>query len=394
MYRLFIVLALCPIALFVSRWSRGGETRAVYRDTDTGYDTKFDSYVPPSDGPWTAVAVKNRPATGIMPMCGLTEKGKLEYIRVFADDCYAGTSVTFAKLDEELDKLEPGMSAIVRLYFLNGPGENRSSAWATTPGESGINDWSNPNMMQMVSELFEKLTLHLRNENRCCLLQLGFGFWSEFHIKGVSMQSGINFPSAAQVDTLFDIVKANRGPLHVAVSVGVGDNERVLSDNFRTDSTIGLFYDSFMKTKGDESAYETSIHEASKYDRRVGGEFSNGESILDSIMDTTKALMKKRAMHYIFPNGTSDIMSSSDSQIQELSEYMGYRLKVTAVDKSPNGVSRLRVSNVGIAPTLYDLNVVHEGVTFMSSLAELMLGADAATFEAEGERYLQKVPLM
>ncbi|KNC81253.1 hypothetical protein SARC_06428 [Sphaeroforma arctica JP610] len=68
-------------------------------------------------------------------------------------------------------------------------------------------------------------------------------------------------------------------------------------------------------------------------------------------------------------------MSSSSSKIQELSAYMGYRLKVASVDTSGDGYTRLSVTNVGIAPTLYDLNVVHENVTFEPSLAQLKPGA-------------------
>ncbi|KNC81121.1 hypothetical protein SARC_06546 [Sphaeroforma arctica JP610] len=93
-----------------------------------------------------------------------------------------------------------------------------------------------------------------------------------------------------------------------------------------------------MKTKGIESAYETSLYNGCKYNERVytmkGGEFSNGEGKLEAIMDTTKLLMKARAMHYILPNGTSGIMSSSSSKVPELSEYMRYRLKVTAASKN------------------------------------------------------------
>ncbi|KNC80659.1 hypothetical protein SARC_06973 [Sphaeroforma arctica JP610] len=89
------------------------------------------------------------------------------------------------------------------------------------------------------------------------------------------MKPGINFPSPAQVDILFDIVNVNRGPPQVTVSVGVGDKKRVLSDSFRTHSTM---------TKGIESAYETSLYNGCKYNERVytmkGGEFSNGEGKL------------------------------------------------------------------------------------------------------------------
>ncbi|KNC81122.1 hypothetical protein SARC_06547 [Sphaeroforma arctica JP610] len=131
-----------------------------------------------------------------------------------SDDCYSGTSVTFAKLDKAIDKLASGTSAIVRLIFTNGPDEYRTPSWATTKKrEDETNDWSHPKMMEMASELFGKLTLHLRDENRCCLLQLGFGYWSEFHVSGTTMKPDVNFPSVKQVDTLFDIVKANRGPL-------------------------------------------------------------------------------------------------------------------------------------------------------------------------------------
>ncbi|KNC80658.1 hypothetical protein SARC_06972 [Sphaeroforma arctica JP610] len=76
-----------------------------------------------------------------------------------SDDCYSGTSVMFAKLEKAIDKVAPGTSVIVRLFFMNGPSENRTPSWATTKGEKGTNDWSN------ASELFRKLTVHLRNEN-------------------------------------------------------------------------------------------------------------------------------------------------------------------------------------------------------------------------------------
>ncbi|KNC80660.1 hypothetical protein SARC_06974 [Sphaeroforma arctica JP610] len=113
-------------------------------------------------------------------------------------------------------------------------------------------------------------------------------------------------------------------------------------------------------------------------------------------MDTTKLLMKARAMHYILPNGTSGILSFSSSKVQELSEYMGYRLKVTAASKNADGYTRLTVSKVGIAPTLYDLNVVHKGVTFEPTLRNLKPGAsryvygkiivgDNTQFQAEGQ---------
>ncbi|KNC81428.1 hypothetical protein SARC_06244 [Sphaeroforma arctica JP610] len=177
-----------------------------YSDNDPIVDD-FDDFVPPSSGPWNSVAVQNRTVTEI--------------------------------------------------------------AAQHSPGEKGTNDWSDPNMMEMASELFEKLTAHLRDENRCCLLQLGFGFWSEFHVSGITMKPGVNFPTAEQIDTLFGIVKAHRGPLQAAVSVGVGDDERVLNDSFRADTIIGIFYDSFMKTRGSESAYETKLYIGCNSDERV-----------------------------------------------------------------------------------------------------------------------------
>ncbi|KNC83958.1 hypothetical protein SARC_03822 [Sphaeroforma arctica JP610] len=328
-----------------------------YSDNDPIVDD-FDDFVSPSSGPWNSVAVQNRTVTDTMPMSGLTKGGRLHYIRLYADNCYNGTDVTFDKLDKDFENLEPG-------------------------DEKGTNDWSDPNMMEMVPELFENLTTHLRAEKRW--LQLGFGFWSNFHVSRITMKPGVNFPTAEQIDTLFSIVKAHRGTLQVAVSVGVGDDE------------------------GYDSAYETKLYNGCNYDERVytmkGGEFSNGEGTLDSIMDMTKQLMKKRAMHYIMPNGTSEIMSSSSSKVQELSAYMGYRLKVASVDTISDGYTRLMVTNVGIGPTLYDLNVVHENVTFEPALVRLNPGAsryvygkiivgDNASFEAEGSRYLGGVKLL
>ncbi|KNC83871.1 hypothetical protein SARC_03896 [Sphaeroforma arctica JP610] len=102
-----------------------------YSDNDPIVDD-FDDFVPPSSGPWNSVAVQNRTVTDTMPMSGLTKGDKLHYICLYAENCYNGTDVTFDKLDKDFENLEPGLNAIVRLYFVDSPDWNKTPSWATT----------------------------------------------------------------------------------------------------------------------------------------------------------------------------------------------------------------------------------------------------------------------
>jgi hypothetical protein len=266
-------------------------------------------------------------------------------------------------------------------------------------------DWSCAALMDFNTEFFQRFAERYDDDARIAYLQVGFGFWSEYHLNIDKDRAalGQNFPSRAYqasfLESLASYFKATPFSVSVDSSNSWGPFRKYPD---LLDLDFGSFDDSFLceehETVNKKATETLGVDRWQKNPR--GGEFSYYEDRDQrlALSDTGpygiswETAATNYHMSYIIGNDQPEYQSAA--RIKEAGLAAGYRFTVTGASASEKATT-VTIRNDGVAPLYYDAWPSLKGTRSTSSLKGLQPGASKsfmiAAVPPSGSRDISKL---
>ena len=249
-------------------------------------------------------------------------------------------------------------------------------------------DWNSPELKSFTLQFFENFAARYDGDPRLAMLQVGFGSYAEYHLYDGPVDLGNNFPDKTFQEAFFKKMDKSFNTTQWAVSIDAANEKYtpLAAVSALKGINFGLFDDSFLHQTHSEN--DTEYNRASwlffgedrYHSNMMGGEFSyysdydqqNALALPDGPWGRSfESLAVQYHLSYI--NGNDQYRYQSTARIKEASMAMGYRFNIDQFATSETQ-SRLKISNVGIAPIYYDAYPTVNGVRSTNSLKGLLPG--------------------
>ena len=275
----------------------------------------------------------------------------------------------------------PGRATAVPAYIKNYSDYHETTALSEGL-QTGFPDWSHAELQQATLDFYTAFAARYDNDPRIAFVQAGFGLWGEYHIYDPGVILGKNFPSKAYQKTFLQHLATVFDELHWSISIDAGDSENtpVANDASLRALHFGNFDDSFMHK--DHAQYNKDMWTIFGYEERYKHSPHGGELSYYSDFDQQNALnisgMYGRTyeqlsadFHITYMIGNDQPEYQTNQRIKDAGLANGYKFYITEF-KASSSLSRVTVTNRGIAPIYYDAYVAINGVRSAQSLKGLL----------------------
>lgn len=252
--------------------------------------------------------------------------------------------------------------------------------------ETCFPDWSHSELQSFHIEFYRKLAERYDGDPRLAFLQTGFGLWAEYHIYDGPMMLGQTFPSKEFQKTFFEEMNVlfSKTPWSVSIDAANAASTPFASNPALKKIKFGLFDDSFMHKN--HAGYNTecwSFFDRNRYKTSpAGGEFGyyttyDQEHVLDYPNGIHGRNFESEAQkfHITYMIGNDQPKYQTIERIKRASMACGYRYRIVDFRVKDN-ISRVKVSNTGVAPIYYDAYITVNGVRSEESLINLQPGVE------------------
>ncbi|MBP5549832.1 MAG: hypothetical protein J6X63_05055 [Bacteroidales bacterium] len=201
---------------------------------------------------------------------------------------------------------------------------------------------------------------------RLAFVEVGFGHWGEYHTYGTTVQHGVNFPTKEYQHELFSQLSAE---MEIPWLISIDAGEDTYTDVFKNSGTkglvFGLFDDSFMHKEHD-------ISQGDGWNERCW-QWCGMERWKTGV--TWEQAAAKYHMSFVICNDAPSGSYFTSKRVTEAGLASGYRFKVISCE-TDGSVSRVKVTNTGVAPIYRDAYVTIGGVRASESLKGLLPGVE------------------
>ena len=351
--------------------------------------------------------------TRVQPMTGLvfwedsgrnqTDAIQLEYSYMrYSDVVSQRSTYNWAPVEKILNSISSrGHQAILRFYFTY-PGKQTAVPayikalpdYQETQGSSenkptGFPDWSHPELKRFVKEFHTRFAARYDRDPRLAFVQTGFGLWAEYHIYDGPFRLGDTFPDKAFQTEFLNHLAVTYDDTPWSISVDAADKQvtPVAGNNALLQLPFGVFDDSFLcKPHAKENEPNWNALDRNRYlSEPAGGELSyytNSDQRLALAPNGPHGISFKKsasAFHISYMIGNDQPDYQPMSRIKNASLACGYKFRITAFSAN-SAMSRITISNIGIAPIYRDAFVAVNGVRATTSL-KLLGPGKSATFD-------------
>ena len=247
-------------------------------------------------------------------------------------------------------------------------------------------DWRNAELQWFTKQFYTDFNAVYKNDARIAFVEVGFGHWSEYHIYGTPLKSGVNFPTAAYQKEFFTYL-ADALQIPWLISIDAADSSPIARDPALMELTFGLFDDSFMH-EDHEGGYNEECWDAIGQGVRwmtgaCGGEISYYTSAdqrnflnPDGMYGATwEQAAQKYHISFMIANDAPGGKYGTAERFRQASMFCGYSFAVTSLQT--NGINTVAtVTNTGIAPIYRDAFLAVGGVRSKTSLKGLCPGQE------------------
>ena len=220
-------------------------------------------------------------------------------------------------------------------------------------------------------------------------MQTGFGLWAEYHIYDGPFKLGKTFPDKAfQTEFLkhLDFV-FRETPWSISVDSADDEVSPIAANKKLRQLSFGVFDDSFLcKQHSKVNKLNWDVMGRGRYRRQpAGGEFSyytkrdQKQALAPDGPHGTSFEKAARAFHISYMIGSDQPLYQPMSRIEEAGLACGYKFQITMF-LANSETSRVKVSNIGVAPIYRNAFVAVNGVRASKSLIGLAPG-ESASFE-------------
>ena len=372
-------------------------------------------HVAVGETPFRAIPLQSA-ITQVQPMTGIvfwddsdnnrTAAIQLEfsYMR-YSDIVSQRSAYNWSAVEKKLNSISRrGHQTILRFYFTY-PGKQTAVPayikalpdYHETQGTSehkptGFPDWSHPELKRFVKEFHTRFAARYDRDPRLAFVQTGFGLWAEYHIYDGPFKLGDTFPDKAfQTEFLNHLaVTYNDTPWSISVDAADKRVTPIAGNDALITLPFGLFDDSFLcKPHAKENEPNWNALDRSRYRREpAGGEFSyytdrdQRLALAPNGPHGVSFEQSARAFHVSYMIGNDQPEYQPMTRIKKAGFACGYKFRITGFFAN-SALSRVTVSNTGIAPIYRDAFVAVNGVRATTSL-KLLAPGKSATFDIPG----------
>ena len=251
-------------------------------------------------------------------------------------------------------------------------------------------DWTNAELQRFTTQFYADFNAVYKDDPRIAFVEVGFGHWSEYHIYGTPLKSGINFPSPAYQKEFFEFL-APTLEIPWLISIDAADSSPITRDPDLMALTFGLFDDSFMHKTHEGNYNEECWNEIGQGTRwqtgACGGEISyytsadqrnflNPEGMYGVTWEQAAA---KYHITFMIANDAPGGAYGTAERFKEASMFSGYNFALTVL-KVNDTRTAAKVTNTGIAPIYRDAYLAVGGVRSTTSLKGLLPGEERVVF--------------
>ncbi len=277
-------------------------------------------------------------------------------------------------------------------YIRSVPGYQET--YAEDPGGDGPTwypDWSCSELQWFVKQFYSDVAARYNKDPRLAFVEVGFGHWGEYHTYGTTVQHGVNFPTKEYQHELFSQLSAE---MEIPWLISIDAGEDTYTDVFKNSGTkglvFGLFDDSFMHKEHDIAQgdgwnercwqwcgmerWKTGVcgGEISYYSSADQRNFLNPKGMYGVTWEQAAA---KYHMSFVICNDAPSGSYFTSKRVTEAGLASGYRFKVISCE-TDGSVSRVKVTNTGVAPIYRDAYITIGGVRAGESLKGLLPGVE------------------
>ena len=276
----------------------------------------------------------------------------------------------------------PGTTAVPD-YIKALPGY-QETFYENEDGPTWYADWTNAELQWFTKQFYADFNAVYKNDPRIAFVEVGFGHWSEYHIYGTPLQTGVNFPSAAYqkefLSYLADVLE-----IPWLISIDAADSSPVVGDASLMALTFGLFDDSFMHKEHEGDYNENCWNAIGKGTRwqtgACGGEISyytsadqkNFLNPAGMYGVTWEQASAKYHISFMIANDAPGSQYGTAERFKEASMACGYHFALTGLYANGSQTAAC-VTNAGIAPIYRDAFLAVDGVRSDTSLKGLLPG--------------------
>ncbi len=266
-------------------------------------------------------------------------------------------------------------------------------------------DWSNAELQWFVKQFYTDLTARYDNDPRIAYIQVGFGYWGEYHIYGAANTTlGVNFPSKTyQAEFLEHIATLfKETPWSVSKDISDEDISPVYGNAILMNLNFGIFDDSFMHETHDLPAGCTVPWQCAACSNNCGWNQYHinrlsttrwetapfGGEISYYTADDQKNFLNPAGMYgttfeervaqyhvsYMCGNDATTGNYATASRLLEANIASGYKFEIVAYQVSGTE-AKVSVKNIGVAPLYHNAYITVNGVRSAVSLKGLLPGA-------------------
>lgn len=276
----------------------------------------------------------------------------------------------------------PGTTAVPA--YIKALPDYKETFYENEDGPTWYADWTNAELQWFTKQFYADFNAVYKNDPRIAFVEVGFGHWSEYHIYGTPLKSGVNFPSAAyQKEFLSYLDEVLEIPW--LISIDAADSSPVVGDASLMALTFGLFDDSFMH-KDHEGDYNEDCWNAIGKGVRwktgaCGGEISyytsadqkNFLNPAGMYGVTWEQASAKYHITFMIANDAPSGQYGTAERFKEASRACGYHFALTGLYAN-DAKTAAYVTNTGIAPIYRDAFLAVSGVRSSTSLKGLLPG--------------------
>ena len=276
----------------------------------------------------------------------------------------------------------PGTTAVPA--YIKALPDYKETFYENEDGPTWYADWTNAELQWFTKQFYADFNAVYKNDPRIAFVEVGFGHWSEYHIYGTPLKSGVNFPSAAyQKEFLSYLDEVLEIPW--LISIDAADSSPVVGDASLMALTFGLFDDSFMH-KDHEGDYNEDCWNAIGKGVRwktgaCGGEISyytsadqkNFLNPAGMYGVTWEQASAKYHITFMIANDAPSGQYGTAERFKEASRACGYHIALTGLNAN-DAKTAAYVTNTGIAPIYRDAFLAVSGVRSSTSLKGLLPG--------------------
>ena len=276
----------------------------------------------------------------------------------------------------------PGTTAVPA--YIKALPDYKETFYENEDGPTWYADWTNAELQWFTKQFYADFNAVYKNDPRIAFVEVGFGHWSEYHIYGTPLKSGVNFPSAAyQKEFLSYLDEVLEIPW--LISIDAADSSPVVGDASLMALTFGLFDDSFMH-KDHEGDYNEDCWNAIGKGVRwktgaCGGEISyytsadqkNFLNPAGMYGVTWEQASAKYHITFMIANDAPSGQYGTAERFKEASRACGYHFALTGLYAN-DAKTAAYVTNTGIAPIYRDAFLAVSSVRSSTSLKGLLPG--------------------